>query len=341
MTPVPMRATDATLSIPAIYLRHVVERVKHLGGDVRAWLSASDIDEARLSDAEVEVSLPALQRFAEGAIAATGEPALALFVGERLVATAHGMLGYAALASTTLRQALDVFERFITLRVPVLSIAHDERTREWRLLLRETMPLGSLRKPLFELTMVAVKNVLDAVTLGACEVTRVCFDGRKPEYADLVRDIFRCDVRFDQPFMGLVLPRRALDRPLQMADAAAFEQAAVICQRELDKLHESQTVASSVRRLLLEQQNGLLSLQATARRLHLTQRTLHRRLDAEGTSFREIVESVRRTLATEYLASGHHSIKEIAYALGYSDLANFRRAFKRWERVPPSAWRRR
>lgn len=328
-----------TITVPTIYLRHVADRVKHLGGDVEAWLSASGVDEARLAEGELEVPLPKLQRFAEGAIEATQEPALGLFVGERLVATAHGILGYAALASGTLRQALDLFERFVPLRFPLLAVAHEERPREWRLLLRETMPLGSLRKPVFEITTVAVKNVLDAISLGTCEITRVCFDFEVPAYAELARDIFRCDVRFGQPFTGLVLPKRALDRPLQMANPAAFEQAAIICQRELDKLHESQTVSASVRRLMLEQQSGFPSLQATARRFHMAERTLHRRLEAEGTSFHEIVESVRHTLATEYLASGHHSIKEIAYALGYSDLANFRRAFKRWEGMPPSQWR--
>lgn len=73
----------------------------------------------------------------------------------------------------------------------------------------------------------------------------------------------------------------------------------------------------------------------------MTPRTLHRRLIDEGTSFRELLEEVRHTLAVEHLKSGRFSIEEIAYTLGYSDLANFRRAFKRWEDVPPSESRAR
>jgi AraC-like DNA-binding protein len=89
---------------------------------------------------------------------------------------------------------------------------------------------------------------------------------------------------------------------------------------------------------LLEKQNGFPSLQATARLLHMTPRTLHRRLVDEGSSFREILESVRHTLAVAHLRAGKFSIEEVAYVLGYSDLSNFRRAFKRWESIPPSVF---
>ena len=80
------------------------------------------------------------------------------------------------------------------------------------------------------------------------------------------------------------------------------------------------------------------SLNVTARLFHLTPRTLHRRLLDEGSSFKEILEQVRH-LAVEYLKAGHLSSEEIAYSLGYTDMANFRRAFKRWEAMPPSRYR--
>ena len=84
--------------------------------------------------------------------------------------------------------------------------------------------------------------------------------------------------------------------------------------------------------------SALPSLNVTARLFHLTPRTLHRRLLDEGSSFKEILEQVRH-LAVEYLKAGHLSIEEIAYTLGYTDMANFRRAFKRWEAMPPSRYR--
>ena len=109
----------------------------------------------------------------------------------------------------------------------------------------------------------------------------------------------------------------------------------------MDKLTANDTTAARVRRLLLEKQTGFPSLQVTARHFHITPRTLHRRLQDEGTSFRDLLEEVRQTLAIEHLRAGRFTIEEIGYTLGYSDTANFRRAFKRWESATPAGYRAR
>jgi AraC-like DNA-binding protein len=148
-------------------------------------------------------------------------------------------------------------------------------------------------------------------------------------------------VRYDQEWTGFSAPSSALELPLKLADPGAFQDAALICQRELERIASHASTSARVRRLLLEKQNGFPSLQVTARLFHMTPRTLHRRLVEEGTSYRELLESVRHTLAVEHLKSGRFGMDEIAYRLGYTDLANFRRAFKRWEGVAPSAYRAR
>ena len=91
-----------------------------------------------------------------------------------------------------------------------------------------------------------------------------------------------------------------------------------------------------VRRILISAQRTIPALPTMARLLGTTPRTLHRRLVEEGTSFRAILDEVRHLLAVEHLRARQFSLKEIAYLLGYSDLANFRRAFKRWTGAPPS-----
>jgi AraC-like DNA-binding protein len=204
------------------------------------------------------------------------------------------------------------------------------------------MPLGDVQRPILEAVVLSIKNVLDEITMGACNVFEVAFPFDKPDYAALAADVFGCKVRYAQDWAGFRAPRDVLDLPLKLSNAAAFEEAARICQRELQRLTESETIATRVRRLLLEkQQGGFPTLAVTARLLHMTPRTLHRRLEDESTSFREQLESVRHTLAVEHVKSGRFGFDEIAYRLGYTDLANFRRAFKRWESVPPSEFRER
>jgi AraC-like DNA-binding protein len=322
-------------------VRLIAEQLGSTGVSVEEWLRRSETSEAELSDPDRLMQYPQFRRLVLGALTAAREPALGLFVGERLVASTHGMVGAAAVNSSTVGQALDMVERFSRLRSPLFSITHEVDEHEARVLFAETIPLGDIQRPLLEAVVLSIKNVLDEITMGACQVREVAFPFEQPEYASLARDIFGCRVRYGQDWTGFSASADVLDLPLKLADPAAFDEAARICQRELERIAAQESVGARVRRLLLEKQTGFPSLQVAARRFHMTPRTLHRRLVDEGTSYRELLESVRHTLAVEHMKSSHFTLEEIAYRLGYTDFANFRRAFKRWEGVAPSVYRAR
>jgi AraC-like DNA-binding protein len=198
--------------------------------------------------------------------------------------------------------------------------------------------LGELQRPFLEATTLSLRNIVDSISMGACPVLKVAFPFPAPDYAALARDMFRCDVAYGQSWAGLSFPLEAQQIPIKLADQQAFDEANRICQLELAKLSANTSLSARVRRLFIEQQHGFPSLNATARVLHMTPRTLHRRLLDEGTSYRELLEDVRHTLAIEHLKSGRFSFEEIAFVLGYTDLANFRRAFRRWEKLSPSEY---
>ena len=326
-------------TLPVFYLRQIANQIEGAGADVGRWLAQSGLREAQLEDAALNVPFSVFRQLVLDALAITQEPALGLLLGERLPVNTHGMLGYAAMNSGTLRQALELFERFMPLRTSLLSMNHEIHGSEVRVVFGEPRPLGDIRGTVLEAVMLTVKNALDYISLGTCGISRVAFPFAEPEHAALARDLFRCEVGFGQTWAGFALPLDAIDLPLKLADSATFQEAALICQRELEKLASRESASTRVRRIMLEKQNGFPSLNVTARLLHMTPRTLHRRLIDEGTSFKEILEDVRHMLAVEHLRSGHLTIQEIAYTLGYTDLANFRRAFKRWEGVPPSGCR--
>ena len=120
------------------------------------------------------------------------------------------------------------------------------------------------------------------------------------------------------------MPLAALDQPLKMADELSCVEAANICQSAYESLARSETMAARIRKTLHERRREFPTLNELADSLHLTPRTLHRRLLDEGTSYNEILEEVRHVLAVEYLKAGQLDMQEIAYELGYSDLSNFR-----------------
>jgi AraC-like DNA-binding protein len=331
--------TETPVTLPLHYIRLISEQLQRMGIDVARWLAESGLSAAWLRDSRSTVELQQFSRLVQHSVAISGEPAMGLLVGERLLASTHGLLGYAASSSATLRQAIGVFERFTRLRAPFLTMSLAERAGQARFTVEEILPLGEIQRSVLEAVVLSMKNLLDSISLGACRVVRVVFPFPAPDYKPLARQMFGCDVVYGQPWAGIVLPARVLDVPLRLADPQAFEQAAAFCQRELDKLRANESMAARVRRLLLEKHNGFPSLQVTARLCQLTPRTLHRRLIDEGTSYRELIEAVRYQLAVEHMRAGLFSIEEIAYTLGYTDLANFRRAFKRWAKVPPSVFR--
>ena len=327
---------DEGLRLPIHYVRHIRDQVRSLGGDVGRWLGECGLSEAALEGPSIGLGYDGFERLVVGAIAATGEPALGLFVGQRLVATAHGMLGYAAMSAGTIREALAVLERYSGVRTSLLAISTSTARGAVRVRFAEARPLGAARRAVLEAVVLSIRNVLAVVSLGACPVTEVAFPFEAPAYAPLARELFGCEVRYGRAWAGLVLPADAVDARLTMADPEAFAEAARICQRELDKLVADESTSARVRRALFDKQAEFPSLALVARRLHTTPRTLHRRLVEEGTSYRALLEEVRHALALEQVRSGRASMQEIAFSLGYSDLANFRRAFKRWEAAPSS-----
>lgn len=326
-------------TLPVQYMRQIAGLVGDMGADVPAWLARSQLSEAQLAEADLQLSLARFRELIEDALVCTDEPALGLLLGERLVVNTHGLLGYAALNSPSLREAAQLIERYIGVRTSLISIRLVETTGEARLVFSEAAPLGVIAPTVMEAVILAIKNVLDFMTLGSCNLERVSFAFPQPAYADLAEQLCKCELRYGQTWSGFVLPAKAIDLPLKMADAASFRDAELILQRELDKLSAEQSMSARVRRVMLEKQSGFPSLSFTARLFNLTPRTLHRRLQAEGTSFQALLEDVRHRLALEHLKSPNMTIEEIAYGLGYSDLANFRRAFKRWQQQPPSAYR--
>ena len=325
--------------LPMQYIRQIAEQVGDMGADRQGWLEAHALHEAQLDQASYVAPYPCFQRLIEDALQVTGEPAFGLLLGERLVVNTHGILGYAAMNSATLRQAVQLVERYIGLRTSLVSISHAVHDGQDRILFAEPRPLDGIRQPVLEAVLLAIKNILDYITLGAYGIEQVAFPFDRPEHAALAADLFKCEVRYGQAWAGFTLPPGVIDLPLKMADPGTFREAELICQRELERLPQKTSMSARVRRVMLEKQGGFPSLNLTARLFHLTPRTLHRRLLDEGTSFKAILEEVRRTLAVEHLKAGRMSIQEIAYTLGYTDMANFRRAFKRWETVSPSAYR--
>jgi AraC-like DNA-binding protein len=323
-------------TLPIHYIRQIAEQLQEMEVDTGQWLKNAGLTEAQLQDDNTQMGFDTLRQLILQGMAITQEPAIGLLIGERLLVNSHGILGYAAMNSASLRQAMDLVERYIGLRTSMVAYRHEIHGDEVRQVFTETLPLGDMQRPVLETITLTIKNVLDFITMKSCPIHYMAFPFPDPGYADLAQDMFACEVRYNQGWTGCTMSKDILDRPLKQADAAMFHAAEAICQQELNKLTQQHSLSARIRRLMLEKQNGFPSLQVTARMFNVTPRTLHRRLLDEGTSFKDLLEDVRHDLALQHLQSGHMSVQEVAYTLGYTDVSNFRRAFKRWTGQAPT-----
>ena len=99
-------------------------------------------------------------------------------------------------------------------------------------------------------------------------------------------------------------------------------------------------VVTRMRSILIEQlPSGRPNQETVARAMNMSIRALQRRLRDHGTSFREVLENVRKELAVSYLSEPHRSIAEISYLLGFTEPANFTRSFREWKGVVPTKFR--
>jgi AraC-like DNA-binding protein len=114
-----------------------------------------------------------------------------------------------------------------------------------------------------------------------------------------------------------------------------------LAEERLAELPEAAATTQRVRVLASrELSGGEPTAEHVASLLHMSRRTLARRLEQEGTSFRSIMDDLRRGLAERYLALDDLGMSEIAVLLGFSDPAAFHRAFRRWCGQSPSEYRR-
>lgn len=321
------------------YVRLVADVLAAQGVDVDRLLRRHGMTAAELAGADATISFATFQALARDAVEVSGEPALGIVVGDRLATANHGALGLAAVSSATIRELLDVLARFLSSRIAVLALSTHVDGDAVHIELQELVDLGFVRQMVLEAVLLSVKNTLRDASMGRCPITRARLPFARPSYGAQAEATFGCEIIYGAGQAGVEIPSAVLDEPLRMADRRAVELAASLCERELHKLGRGRSFEIRTRRLMLEPRHGFPSLPQVARRLHLTPRTLARKLAAEGTSYREILEDLRYRMARDLIKSGS-GMDEVAYLLGYTDTANFRRAFRRWTGGdPPSTMR--
>jgi AraC-like DNA-binding protein len=178
-------------------------------------------------------------------------------------------------------------------------------------------------------------------TLGiVVQPTLACFAYPAPAHAALYSQYFQCPCLFDCEHSELQLARDVLPRRPYLANPLAAATLRSTCDGLLAEIESSLGFAGKVYRTLRQLNDPGAGMTAVAAALKMTARTLRRRLADEGTCFSDIAHRVKYNVAAQHLRNSDASIEQIASIAGFSDPANFRRAFLRWTRMSPAEFRR-
>jgi AraC-like DNA-binding protein len=151
---------------------------------------------------------------------------------------------------------------------------------------------------------------------------------------------FRCPVKFSARQNALVFSKADVERPFLTHNADLLAMVAPQLEAELTRQLAQKTISQQVKGIVKKLLAGQRpALQDVARELHLSTRTLQRRLTDEDVTFQQLMEDARRELAQHYLLHSSLELNETAYLLGYEDANSFFRAFHHWEGTSPGEWR--
>lgn len=310
------------------------------GVDARELFLAQGLDPDALGDPSARYPVGRVRRLIADAAQLSGASCFGLALARQWHPTTLHAIGMAWFSSYTLRDAFERLQR-------KLALVNDALTGDFHregdvYLLRLTDRRDDQRPPAeamhgaFGLLVEMARSSLGP----AFAPRRVTFAHEAPDCMASLEAFFRCPVQQGADDFVLEMDAADLERPLLTGNLDLLRSADAVIADYMDRLDLAGFAARARQEILRQLPAGSVTEESVAAALHVSLRTLQRRLAEEGTAYRQLLQSVRRELAEQYIADDRYSITEIAYLLGFSEPSSFARSFRRWTGSSPSASRR-
>jgi AraC-like DNA-binding protein len=308
---------------------------------LRGQISERDVAEYDKIDPDARIPVSVALQLLDGAVQLTGDPDLGLKAARFAAQGSYDLLEYTMVSASTVREANEVMRRFGQLMNSALDYSLEIHGDHAITRFSSRVPLTRAAAD-FQLAALysAGRRWLPPPPDAHGEVW---FTYPEPaETREHARSFPNTRIRFGAPFDAIVFDRKYLELPMPQADPKLH----ALLRRQLEQavadLPPAQELRRQVRKLILaELCGGNPSADHIAERLEMSRRTLTRRLLQQGTTFKGLLEEVRRELAERALISEEVGIAEIAERLGFAEPAAFHRAFKRWTGLTPADYRER
>lgn len=309
------------------------ETLVTLGHDPKPLYAAFELSPTRLAQAGARLSIARYMRLGHAAITLSRCPALGLHMGRYSRLEHLGLAGLCASQAPNVRAAarcLTEFELLYAQNYLGRSQLLEDSTGAW-LRFYSIAPYNPYNFFVVDAVLRGWQAYLSQVAAQPLKVTHVQIEYPAPPYAEQFEAFFACPVEFSAPHnqLRLSLPSLSISNPKHCPHS--YHELHGLCQQQLTSLQRPLSYTEHVSQLLAPLlRQGEPQLHDIAQRLKLPPWTLQRRLAAEGTTFRQLLQDTRYSLASSYLRDTVLSFAEIAWLLGFSCPEALQRAFKRW-----------
>jgi len=309
-----------------------------------AYFEGTNVSYEALMSLDGTIALDEMAKIYRNAQVISGLEDLGLSVGSQLHLSSHGPLGVAASSAPDLRAALTLFAKYSRTRAEFFNVTINEHTEGMRVSFSETFDLTDLRAFILETALIGLfSSITSFVGVGQFK-GEVKFSYSKPSYWKKYHHYFGENVLFDQTTTEIIVLDSILSAPSPVADPIMHQEAVAICERQLNEIQGVEatrpvlSTQATVTSLMAENPGRIWTLNEVAAKLHISPRTLIRKLESEGSKFQSLRDELSKKQAVNYLNDVNLSVESVGYLMGFSDVSSFRRSFKRWFGETPSQY---
>jgi AraC-like DNA-binding protein len=326
--------------IEARWAIRIADDLRRAGHALDGLLKEVGLVRADLASPEDRIPYAAYVGLIERAAMLLADPGYGLKLGASHDVRDNGLLGFLALNSPTLKDALANVERYVSVTNEGIDAAFERDGQAFALRFRESDPtLRGLRHNSEQAAAQVVSGARELTRKRAAPV-RVEFMHGRPNARIDYEGILGCPIRFHAEWDGVVYSEETLQLPVVGADNRLLRVLEGACRKIVGPAPRKHDLIHLVREYVVQRlAKGAAPFDDVARHFNMSSKTLERRLSERGASYRGLVDGIRRDLAKHYLADTEVRLQQITYLLGYSEPAPLVRAFKRWTGSTPMQYR--
>jgi AraC-like DNA-binding protein len=318
------------------WVKAVCRALDAAGCDSAALLAQAGLEQKSLEGPTARCELSYSLKLWAVARQATQDPAFGLKVASHIKATSFHALSYGISASSTLKEAFERAQRYCHLGTDAVDYEFTKLGAEYHWVIAPDVDLGN--EPIDALVGLHVRMCRSLIGRHYSPL-RIEFRRAAPDTLDGFDTLLRCPLIFGAPQTKLVFDAATMERPLEGANPELARHNDAIADQYLSQLEHN--IQVRVRGVLSQRlANGEPAQEEIAELLNMSARTLQRKLLDCGTTYKQILDDTRHSLALAYLSAPRHSVSDVTYLLGFSASSCFTRAFRRWTGQSPSDWRR-